>query len=69
VVDLGPVAVAVMMTPRPYLVVTTAGEMELYATDHRHAILSGLELLGPDARLIRCALVDEWISPCGAGDR
>lgn len=43
--------------------------MELYATDQRHAILSGLELLGPDARLIRCALVDEWLSASGDDDR
>jgi hypothetical protein len=66
VVDLDPIAVAVMLISRPYLVVTTTGEMELCATDQRHAILSGLELLGPGARLIRCSLVDEWVSACAA---
>lgn len=67
-VYLGPVAMAVTAS-RPYLVVTTTGEMELCATDQRHAILSGLELLGPGAQLIRCSLVDEWVSASGDDGR
>ena len=27
---------------------------------HHHAILSALELLGPDAELIRAGLIEEW---------
>jgi hypothetical protein len=50
-------------------VVTTTGEIELCATDQRHAILSGLELLGPDAHLIRCSMVDEWVSASGDDGR
>ncbi len=49
--------------------VTTTGEIDLCATDQRHAILSGLELIGPDALLIRCSMVDEWVSASGDDGR
>ena len=47
--------------PRPLWHVTTdRGELDLYAPDKREAILCGLELLGLDAYLIRCSLLEQW---------
>jgi hypothetical protein len=49
------------VTPsRLYTVTTTNGTMALYAPSPRDAILSGLELMGPDAKLVSCFLVGEW---------
>jgi hypothetical protein len=41
-------------------VVTSTGQLDLYAPDRREAILCGLELLGPGAALVRCSLLEEW---------
>jgi hypothetical protein len=41
-------------------VVTSTGQLDLYAPDQREAILCGLELLGPGAALVRCSLLEEW---------
>ena len=51
-----------MPSPLPWLVITTRGQIELYAANRQHAILSALELLGPDAELIRAGLVEDWRS-------
>jgi hypothetical protein len=48
------------LQPAPWRVITTQGTHEVMSTTLANAILSGLELAGRDARLIRCGRVGEW---------
>jgi hypothetical protein len=45
---------------RPWRVTTTQGTVEVMAATLQHAILSGLELAGPGACLVRCVREGEW---------
>jgi hypothetical protein len=45
---------------RPWRVTTTQGTVEVLAATLQHAILSGLELAGPGACLVRCVREGEW---------
>ena len=47
-------------TLRPWRVTTTLGTVEVMAATLQQAILSGLELTGPKARLVRCVKEGEW---------
>jgi hypothetical protein len=46
--------------PGPWDVITTAGTHQVMAVTAAAAILSGLELAGRGARLVRCVRVGEW---------
>jgi len=46
--------------PSLYHIQTTLGTVEVMAATLQQAILSGLELTGPKARLVRCVKEGEW---------
>jgi hypothetical protein len=48
------------LLPATWRVITTNGTYEVMATTLANAILSGLELAGRDAQLIRCERLGEW---------
>ena len=45
---------------RPWRVTTTLGTVDVMAATLQQAILSGLELAGPNASLVRCVKEGEW---------
>lgn len=46
--------------PRPWLVTTTKGTVEIVQTTAALAILGALELTGPEAELIACLPKGDW---------
>lgn len=49
-----------LLPTRPWLVTTTKGTVEVEAKTAAAAILSALELTGPNSSLIKCLRHGEW---------